>query len=156
MRSSVRSELPAAIARVGSVEGRDPREVAWNAALAAGEMEPDAPIQWQVAGRVRDGDLAGARALLEEAELREARSVRTWQAAVAVAALTCDRAERERAEANIERLGRESIGGDHRVAERRPGVYREPDLGDYQPLSEASLPSPPEWPLGLIEVPDCG
>jgi O-antigen ligase/tetratricopeptide (TPR) repeat protein len=156
MRSSVRSELPAAIARVGSVEGRDPREVAWNAALAAGEMEPDAPIQWQVAGRVRDGDVAGARALLEEAELREARSVRTWQAAVAVAALTCDRAERERAEANIERLGRESIGGDHRVAERRPGVYREPDLGDYQPLSEASLPSPPEWPLGLIEVPDCG
>ena len=156
MRSSVRSELMAAIAHVGSIEERDPREVAWNAALAAGEMEPDAPIQWRVAGLVRDGDATGAGALLEEAELREPRSVRTWQAAATVAGLTCDRAARQEAVANIDRLGRESIGADHRVAERRPGVYGEPDLGDYQPLSEASLPSPPEWPFGLIEVPDCG
>lgn len=156
MRSLVRAELPAAIDRVGSVGGREPREAAWNAALAAGETDPDAPIQWRVAGRVRDGDVARARALLEEAELRDPRSVRTWQAAAAVAAMTCDRDALERAEANIELLGREPIDGDHRVAERRPGVYREPDLGDYQPISEASLPELPAWPLGLIEVPDCG
>jgi tetratricopeptide (TPR) repeat protein len=156
MRSLARSELPAAIARVGSVEGRDPREVAWNAALAAGEMDPDAPIQWQVAGRVRDGDAAGARSLLAEAERREPRSVRTWQAAAAVAMMSCDRAALELAEANIELLGADPIFGLHRVAERRPGVYREPDLGDYQPLSEPSLPALADWPLGLIEVSGCG
>ncbi|MDQ3688996.1 MAG: O-antigen ligase family protein, partial [Chloroflexota bacterium] len=156
IRPSVRSQLPEATATVGSVEGRDPREAAWNAALAVDAVEPDAPLPWAIARAVDAGDSTTAASALAEAERRHPYSPRTWEAASAVARLTCSEGDRERAEARIELLGRELPSIEHRIAERRPGVYREPDLGDYQPLGAATVPSVPDWPLGLIEVPACG
>ncbi|MEO6578154.1 MAG: hypothetical protein ABIO99_04560, partial [Candidatus Limnocylindria bacterium] len=46
--------------------------------------------------------------------------------------------------------------GGHPVRVRRPGLYRLPELGDYQPVIEVVVPEVPLWPFGLIEVPDCG
>lgn len=157
LRSSVRPELAPAIGRVGSVEGRDPREVAWNAALDVDEVGLGTPVQWHIARLVDARNAAAAADLLAGAEAQEPRSVRTWQAATALATLKCDRSSVERAETNIDQLGGEAVDlAEHRIVERRPGVYREPDLGDYQPLDDPSLPSIPRWPFGLIEVPDCG
>ena len=151
----VRAELPAAMSRVGSVEGRNPEEVAWNAALGADEIHPTAPIQWHVARYVDAGDESTADAALDDATASEPRSVRTWEAASAVAALRCDGRTRQLAESRIDLLGREIIG-ESPITERRPGIYREPDLGDYQPPSADALPPLPQWPLGFIDVPRCG
>ena len=157
MRSSVRPRLAPAIGRVGSVEGRDPREVAWNAALDVDEVDLGAPVQWHIARLVDARNAATAADLLAGAEAQEPRYVRTWQAAAALATLKCDRPAVERAETNIDRLGGEAVDlAEHRIVDGRPGIYHEPDLGDYQPLGEPSLPSIPPWPFGLIQVPDCG
>ena len=156
MRSRVRAEMAEAIATVGSLQARDPLEVEWNVALEANEVHDGAPIQWDIARHVDADDGPAASMALAEARQRDAHALRTWEAASAVARLTCDVAALEEADANVELLGREEVGADHRVAERRPGLYREPDLGDYQPLRTPSLPAVPQWPLAFVEVPDCG
>jgi tetratricopeptide (TPR) repeat protein len=156
MRSRVRAEMAAAVATVGALQARDPHEVEWNAALDANEVHDGAPIQWRIARHVDAGDSLAAFMALAEVRQRDAHARRTWEVASAVARLTCDAAAFEEADANVELLGREEVGADHRIAERRPGLYREPDLGDYQPLRTPSLPAVPQWPLAFVEVPDCG
>jgi hypothetical protein len=52
-------------------------------------------------------------------------------------------------------LGREAQANDHGIVERPGGLYLEQELGDYQPLDGASVPPTPQWPIGLVEVPDC-
>lgn len=66
----------------------------------------------------------------------------------------CDRTAYERAEAAIDTLGREASDPDPGVAVRSP-LQMELDIGDFQPLQDPAVPEVPQWPIGLVEVPDC-
>ncbi len=156
MQPDVRAALPRAVATVGSLAGLDPHEVEWNASLGADEVHAGASVQWRVARDVDTGDVPAAMASLTAARREGPHAPHTWEAASAVARMTCDRGEFERAEATLDLAGRAPNPLQHAVVIRRPGLYREPDLGDYQPLEGPSLPDLRQWPLGLIEVPDCG
>jgi thioredoxin-like negative regulator of GroEL len=152
----VREALPDAIRAVGSVGGHRPEEALWNSGLVGGELPPEADLPWQAVADAADGDVAAAWELFAEAKDREPQSARVDQAASAIALLGCDRDAYVAAEARLASRRPELQEGSHPVREGRAGVYREPELGDYQPLTGRSVPEPPPWPLGLIEVPDCG
>ncbi len=152
----VSAQIEEAISTVGSIAERDPNEVAWNSALRADISPTGAPRPWSVAHAVDAGDGAEAVTLLEAAIAEDPRGIRVWQAAEAVARLDCDRGLHEMAEGKLARLEAEPVGFDHAVRQRRAGVYREPDLGDYQPLDEPTLAAMAPWPLPFIEAPDCG
>lgn len=153
-RTDVSAELPHAVMTVGSIAGRDPNEALWNAALAVGELYPDAPLPWQAMERVASGSLDDAQRLVDEALLGMPRDLRAQQAASMLARARCDRTAYERAEAAIDTLGREASDPDPGVAVRSP-LQMELDIGDFQPLQDPAVPEVPQWPIGLVEVPDC-
>lgn len=155
LRAEVRDALPDGVATVGSIAGRDPNEALWNAALAFGEVHPGAPLPWQAMERLASGALDDAQRLVDEAIRTTSRDPRAHQAASALARARCDRGAYEQAESALDRLGRESPEATHGIVER-PGLYLEQELGDYQPLDGPSVPATPQWPNGLVEVPDCG
>lgn len=156
LRAEVRDALPEAVATVGSIAGRDPDEALWNAALASGEVHPAAPLPWHAMERLAAGVPDDAQRLVNEAIGTTPRDPRAHQAASALARARCDRAAYEHAESALDRLGREASDPDHGIAERPGGLYLEQEFGDYQPLNGPSVPATPQWPLGLVEVPDCG
>jgi len=155
LQAAVRGALPDAVATVGSVAGRNQEEALWNAALAFAEVHPGAPLPWRAMERLAAGALDDARRLVDESIEANPRDPRAHQAASALARAGCDRAGYDRAEAALDRLGREIPESEHGIVERPANVYREQELGDYQPLDGASVPPTPQWPIGLVEVPDC-
>jgi hypothetical protein len=153
---AVRDAIPQAIGIVGSVAGRDPEEARWNAALAFDDLPRGAPSQWQAVQHAANGDMAEARVLLSRAQDEEPNKPRTDEAAWAIAWLDCNRADYARAESRLELRRMDPDAGDHPVIEGRAGLYRDVELGDYQPIAGRSVPVAPPWPVGLIEVPNCG
>jgi len=156
LRTAVRAALPAAVDTVGSIGGRNPEEALWNAALAVGEVHPGASLPWQAAERIAAGDLGEAKRVVAEGLRTAPRDLRAHQVASALALARCDREAFEASESKLDRVGREMPESDHGVVERPGGLYLEQELGDYQPLDGPSVPATPQWPIGLIEVPDCG
>jgi Flp pilus assembly protein TadD len=152
----VREALPDAIATVGSIGGHRPQEALWNSGLALGVLPDDVGAAWQAVERAMAGDAAGAQEALARARREEPNDMRIDQATAAVARLGCDRDAYERANGRIalrDAMDRE-VG--HPIREISPGVYRDPELGDYQPIAGVTVRNSLPWPLGLIEVPDCG
>ncbi|MGI8830599.1 MAG: O-antigen ligase family protein, partial [Candidatus Limnocylindria bacterium] len=156
LQPAVVRALPAAIGRVGSVAGHEPNEARWNAGLLTRDLPSDAPAAWRAVAAARDGDEPGAAKLLDQARQDEPTSGRADQAAAAIAFLACDQAAYARAAVRVEARRLAPAERGHPVRVRRPGVYRLPELGDYQPVIEVAVPEVPLWPFGLIEVPDCG
>lgn len=154
LRAEVRAALPDAVATVGSIAGRDPDEALWNAALAFGEVHPGAPLPWHAMERLSSQALDEAQRLVDDAIRAAPRDPRARQAASTLARTRCDRAGYERAESALDRLGRDEVDGEHGMVEA-PGLSLEQEPGDYQPLDGASVPATPQWPIGLVEVPDC-
>lgn len=156
--SAVAVALPEAIAEAGQLAPRHRHESLWDASLLLSTPLPaDAPIQWRVAAATRDGDLARANDLLSEARRVDPSSVRTQQAAALVARSACDREAFERADRLMELAEDNRPAPRHEIADDRTiGLYREPELGDYQPIDGPRVPEGQPWPFGLIEVPDCG
>jgi tetratricopeptide (TPR) repeat protein len=156
--SAVAGALPDAIAEAGQLAPRHPQESVWDAALLLGKTLPmDAPVQWRVVAAAREGDANRAKDLLGEAFRVDPTATRTQQAAAVVARLTCDRDALEQADRLLNLAARNQPIPRQGIAEDRTiGLYREPELGDYQPIDGPRVPEGPPWPFGLIEVPDCG
>jgi hypothetical protein len=93
-----------------------------------------------------------ALARLEEAPAGPRRDL----AAVAVARLACDEDGGDAATRRLAHRPADVMRGDHPVRIGPAGLYRDLELGDYQPITGRSVPDPAPWPFGLIEVPDCG
>lgn len=153
---AVSDALPEAISTVASIGGHNPEEAQWNAGLALGNLPEGVPAPWRAVQFGLDGDIPAAEGLLGQARGEGPSSLRADQAASALARLACDRTAFDRAEMRLAARGVDVQEGGHPVSERRSGLYRDAELGDYQPLTDRSVDVPPPWPLGLIQVPDCG
>lgn len=152
----VRSALPDAITRVGPIGGRDPMEASWNADLASGDLGSQAPAQWAAVRAAAEGRSEAAGTLIGEASETAPREPVTYLAADAVAHVSCDRGDHEHAKRRLALLGYAPPAGRPAIEDRSIGLYGVRELGDYQPAGGVRVPVPPPWPLGLIEVPDCG
>ena len=154
-RGEVLAALPAVADAIADRARLDPDVIRWDLQLLAGELDPEAPAAWQAVAAAAAGDAVAAREQLATARRDAPTDARTWQAAAAVARLTCDATGADAA-LRMERM----LVGSHQFQRRErldawERVYREPGLGDFQP--DGILPPDARWPAPFVALDgDCG
>lgn len=149
-RAEVLAAVPEVAARLADVARLDPDVIRWDLQLLAGDLEADAPPAWQAVAAAARGDARAAGTHLAVARREAPTDARTWQAASAVARLTCDATGAEAA-LRMERM----LVGAHEFQSRErlrawERVYREPGLGDFQP--DGILPTDARWPAPFVAL----
>jgi tetratricopeptide (TPR) repeat protein len=150
--------LRVALEREGPLAGIDPVGVEAAIAIALGRTPQQDPI-WAALALARSGDVAGARAQMDEVLHATPHDHAARLAARELSRVACDDAE----EARHNRLLGLLPGGHASLylaaptaRESRDHIYREMGLGDYQPPGATPLPVYVyEWPAAYLAATGC-
>ena len=122
--------------------------VRWDMALVEGDLPSDAGAPWLAVASALRGDTASSRSHLEAALASAPHDPYTYRAMLAAARLACvDLAGLPDADALLALLVAPS-DHDPAVEVAWDQTYREPGLGDYQPVTDPLLLG--EWPWPLV------